>query len=138
LPRADKAGRLGSTRALILSAKALNLSAKALNLSTKALNLSTKALNLGSRATDPGAMAATGIASNELRRAVEEHLDRLRPALIADGGNVELVAVDADGTVQITLQGQCAACPARQATVQIGLEEPLRATIPGVKAVVAV
>ncbi len=83
-------------------------------------------------------MAATGVALDELRRAVEEHLDRLRPALIADGGNVELVAVDADGTVQIALQGQCTTCPAQQATVQIGLEEPLRATIPGVKAVVVV
>ncbi len=82
--------------------------------------------------------ATAGVALDELRRAVEEHLDRLRPALIADGGNVELVSVDADGTVQITLQGQCTTCPAQQATVQIGLEEPLRATIPGVKAVIAV
>ena len=83
-------------------------------------------------------MAATGVPPDDLRRAVEEHLDRLRPALIADGGNVELVAVGADGVVQIALQGQCTTCPAQQATLRIGLEEPLRATIPGVKAVIAV
>lgn len=83
-------------------------------------------------------MATIQSAPDELWRAVEEHLDRLRPALIADGGNVELVAIDADGTVQIALQGQCTTCPAQQATVRVGLEEPLRATIPGVRAVVSI
>ena len=83
-------------------------------------------------------MATTGVLPDDLRRAVEEHLDRLRPALIADGGNVELVAIDADGIVQIALQGQCTTCPAQQATIRFGLEEPLLATIPGIKAVVAV
>ncbi|MGH0038033.1 MAG: NifU family protein [Myxococcota bacterium] len=73
-----------------------------------------------------------------LRDLVEVELDRLRPALVVDGGNVELVSVDADGTVRIALQGACATCPAQHATVRIGLEEPLRRAVPGVAAVVAV
>lgn len=70
--------------------------------------------------------------------AVETVIDQLRPALIADGGNVELVAVDEDGTVRVTLQGQCATCPAQYATLHVGLEEPLRQAVPGVSALVAV
>jgi len=73
-----------------------------------------------------------------LRDAVEAQLDRLRPALIADGGNVELVGVDADGTVRVTFQGYCATCPAQVATLEIGLQTPLMATVPGVTSVVAI
>jgi Fe-S cluster biogenesis protein NfuA len=69
---------------------------------------------------------------------VEVHLDRLRPALIADGGNVELLDVDDEGTVRIVLQGACATCPAQLATLRVGLEEPLRDAVPGVTAVVVV
>lgn len=69
---------------------------------------------------------------------MEVHLDRLRPALIADGGNVELLDVDDEGTVRIVLQGACATCPAQLATLRVGLEEPLRDAVPGVTAVVVV
>ena len=70
--------------------------------------------------------------------AVEAQLDRLRPALVADGGNVELLGVDADGTVRVALQGQCATCPAQIATLRLGIEEPLREAIPAVMGVVAI
>lgn len=73
-----------------------------------------------------------------LREAVEAALDRLRPALLADGGNVELLGVEVDGTVRVALQGSCAACPAQLATVRIGLEEPLRRDVPGVRTLVVV
>lgn len=73
-----------------------------------------------------------------IRDAVEAQLDRLRPALVADGGNVELLGVDADGTVRVTLQGQCATCPAQIATLRLGIEEPLREAIPAVLGVVAI
>ncbi len=73
-----------------------------------------------------------------LQEAVEGILDRLRPALIADGGNVELLGVDSDGTARVSFQGQCATCPAQQATLRIGLEEPLVAAIPGLTGVVAI
>jgi Fe-S cluster biogenesis protein NfuA len=82
-------------------------------------------------------LAAAG-AAHSLRDAVETLLDRLRPALIADGGNVELIGVDSDGTVRITFQGQCATCPAQQATLRLGLEEPLVEAVPGVTSVVAI
>ena len=72
------------------------------------------------------------------REDVELVLDRLRPGLVADGGNVELIAVEADGTVRIAMQGACADCPAQPATLRVGLEEPLRQAIPGVTAVVAI
>jgi Fe-S cluster biogenesis protein NfuA len=76
--------------------------------------------------------------TTSIHEAIEGHLDRLRPALIADGGNVELIGVDPDGTVRVTLQGQCATCPAQQATLRIGLETPLREVVPAVKSVIAV
>jgi Fe-S cluster biogenesis protein NfuA len=72
-----------------------------------------------------------------LLRSVEAALDRIRPALIADGGNVELVDVDEDGTVRIQLQGACATCPAQGATVRYGIEATLRKEVPAVRAVVA-
>jgi Fe-S cluster biogenesis protein NfuA len=69
---------------------------------------------------------------------VELALDRLRPALVADGGDVELVGIDDDGTVRVALLGACANCPAQLATVRVGLEESLTKGVPGVTAVVAV
>jgi Fe-S cluster biogenesis protein NfuA len=75
--------------------------------------------------------------TNALRDRVEIALDGLRPALIADGGNVELLEVADDGTVCIVLQGACASCPAQSATVRFGVEAALRAEIPEITAVVA-
>ena len=75
---------------------------------------------------------------NPLLRPVEEALDRIRPALVVDGGNVELVAIDEDGTVRLALQGACTTCPARNATLQLALEPALRRQVPGVTCVVAV
>ncbi len=74
--------------------------------------------------------------SRNLRDRVEAALDLLRPGLVADGGNVELLDVHEDGTVRVTLQGACATCPAQAATARYGLEEPLRESVPGVTAVV--
>ena len=70
------------------------------------------------------------------RGLVEAWLDRIRPGLVADGGNVELVGVDHDGTVRVVLQGACADCPAQLATLRVGIEEPLKRALPGVQAVV--
>jgi len=73
-----------------------------------------------------------------LRDRVETVLDRLRPALLADGGSVELVDVDDDGTVRVSFEGACAGCPAQLATLRLGLEPVLRAEVPGLGSVVAV
>jgi Fe-S cluster biogenesis protein NfuA len=72
------------------------------------------------------------------REAVESWLDRIRPALVADGGNVELLGVDRDGTVRIVLQGACSECPAQLATLRVGIEEPMRKAFPGVLSVVSI
>ncbi len=74
---------------------------------------------------------------SQLRDRVEGVLDRLRPALVADGGNVELVEVSDDGTVSLLLQGACATCPAQAVTLRDGLEAGLRGEIPEITAVVA-
>lgn len=93
-------------------------------------------LNADSRRADASGMS--GPAPHALFGRVEAALDRLRPALVADGGNVELVAVDDDGTVRIALGGACVACPARLATLRLALDPALRKAVPGVTSVVAI
>ncbi len=83
-------------------------------------------------------MPPEGTSRDSLREAIEGQLDKLRPALIADGGNVELVGLDDDGAVRVTLLGRCATCPAQLATLKFGLEEPLRAAVPGVTGMIAI
>ncbi len=68
---------------------------------------------------------------------VEEVLDRLRPNLVADGGNVELISVN-DGVVKVKLTGACAGCPMSTLTLKMGIERMLKQAIPEIKEVVAV
>lgn len=72
------------------------------------------------------------------REKVEETLDTVRPALQADGGNVELVDVTADGVVSVRLTGACAGCPMSTMTLKMGIERTLRDRVPEVKRVEAV
>ena len=72
------------------------------------------------------------------REVVEAWLDRVRPALVADGGNIELIAIDHDGTVRVEMQGACADCPAQLATLRVGIEEPLKQAIRGIRSVIAI
>jgi Fe-S cluster biogenesis protein NfuA len=72
------------------------------------------------------------------REAVEAWLDRIRPALVADGGNVELISVDPDGTVQLDLQGACATCPAKLATLRVAIEAPLKKALRGIQSVITI
>jgi Fe-S cluster biogenesis protein NfuA len=71
------------------------------------------------------------------RARIRVALDGIRPGLIAEGGNLELVDVADDGTVTIELQGACRRCPAAPATMHYVIERRLR-RIPGVTAVLAV
>jgi Fe-S cluster biogenesis protein NfuA len=73
---------------------------------------------------------------NLFRRRVELALDQLRPALLQDGGNLELIDVSEDGTVRIELQGACVRCPAQAATLRYALEPALRRAVPEVIAIV--
>jgi len=68
---------------------------------------------------------------------VEEVLDKIRPQLMMDGGNVELVEVN-DGTVKVKLTGACGGCPMATITLKMGIEKILKQEIPEIKEVVAV
>jgi Fe-S cluster biogenesis protein NfuA len=70
-----------------------------------------------------------------MREKVEAALDKVRPMLQADGGNVELVDVTEDGIVKVRLQGACAGCPMSQMTLRNGIERVLKQHIPEIKAV---
>lgn len=69
---------------------------------------------------------------------VQEVLDQIRPALQADGGDVELVEVTDDGVVKVALQGACRGCPMSQLTLSNGVERVLKEQIPEVVRVEAV
>jgi Fe-S cluster biogenesis protein NfuA len=62
---------------------------------------------------------------------VETVLDELRPYLMADGGNVELVEVEGP-IVRLRLQGACGSCPSSTMTLRMGIERKLRDTIPDI------
>jgi len=72
-----------------------------------------------------------------MKEKVEAALNKIRPALIADGGNVELVDV-VDGIVKLKLTGACAGCPMSTMTLKNGIERILKAEIAEVKQVVSV
>jgi Fe-S cluster biogenesis protein NfuA len=73
----------------------------------------------------------------EMKEKVEAALDKVRPALRADGGDVELVDVQ-DGIVKVRLTGACGGCPMSQMTLKMGIERHLKKEVPEVKEVVAV
>ena len=69
-----------------------------------------------------------------MKEQVEAVLNKVRPSLQADGGDVELVDV-VDGVVQVRLQGACAGCPMSQMNLKNGIERLLKQEIPEVKSV---
>jgi Fe-S cluster biogenesis protein NfuA len=73
-----------------------------------------------------------------MKERVEEVLNKIRPSLVADGGNVELVDVGDDGIVKVKLVGACAGCPMSQMTLKMGIEKLLKKEIPEVQEVVSV
>lgn len=74
-----------------------------------------------------------------MKEKVEAALDKVRPALQADGGGVELVEVDEEtGIVRLRLTGHCAGCPMSQMTLKNGIERVLKQSVPEVKTVLAV
>lgn len=67
-----------------------------------------------------------------MREDVEGVLDKLRPFLLRDGGDVELVDVE-EGVVKVRLMGACGSCPSSTITLKAGIERALLAEVPGVK-----
>jgi Fe-S cluster biogenesis protein NfuA len=73
-----------------------------------------------------------------MKEKVQEVLELVRPALQADGGDVELVDVSDDGIVSVRLTGACGSCPMSTMTLKMGIERTLRDKLPEVKEVVQV
>jgi Fe-S cluster biogenesis protein NfuA len=72
-----------------------------------------------------------------MRTKVEEVLDRLRPMLMADGGNIELVDVK-DDEVYVHLVGACGMCPSSTMTLKMGVERAMKEALPQIKRVIQV
>lgn len=84
-----------------------------------------------SQATTPDKAAS-------IRERVEEIINMIRPAVQADGGDVELVDVSPTGVVQVRLHGACIGCPSANMTLQMGIKRHLCEKVPEVREVVAV
>ena len=90
--------------------------------------MSNEAVAVAPEASDPRALTIPN---------VERVLDELRPYLMADGGNVEIVEIDGP-VVKVRLQGACGSCPSSTMTLKMGIERKLREAIPEVDEVVQV
>jgi len=77
---------------------------------------------------------AKGGGENGMRENVEKALEKIRPVLRADGGDIELVDV-VDGVVKVKLTGACGGCPMSQMTLKMGVEKVLKQQVPEVKSV---
>ena len=65
-----------------------------------------------------------------MKEQVEKALNIIRPALQADGGDVELVEVSEDGIVSVRLTGACGSCPMSTMTLKMGIERTLKEQLP--------
>jgi len=73
-----------------------------------------------------------------MKEKVETTLERIRPSLQADGGDVKLIEVAPDGVVKVKLTGACAGCAMSLMTLKMGIERALKQEVPEVKEVIGV
>jgi Fe-S cluster biogenesis protein NfuA len=73
-----------------------------------------------------------------MKEKVQAAIDKIRPMLKADGGDVELIDVSDDGIVQVRLQGACSGCPMSKMTLKNGIERIIKQEVPGIKSVESV
>ncbi len=76
--------------------------------------------------------------TNNLNQRILDALDKIRPYLKADGGDIELVNVTPDGIVEVRLTGACSSCPMSQMTLRAGVERAIIREVPGIRRVEAV
>ena len=81
--------------------------------------------------TDPG------VDATDREAAVLEAIDAIRPALQADGGDIELTGIDDAGVVRVNLVGACGTCPVSTMTLKAGVERIIMDRVPGITEVVA-
>ena len=73
-----------------------------------------------------------------MKERVKSVLNKMRPALQADGGDVELVEITPDGVVKVKLMGACSGCMMSQMTLKMGIEKAIKQEVPEVKEVISV
>lgn len=79
------------------------------------------------------------LTENELYAQVDEALELIRPAIQADGGDVDLLRVDADtGTAYVQMVGACVGCSMSEVTLKMGIENAIRSQVPEIYEVEAV
>ena len=83
-------------------------------------------------------MSAESVNRSELSQRIDKALEELRPFLRSDGGDIRVVDVKEDLTVEVELQGACAHCAQAAMTMRAGVEEAVRRAVPEVTKVVAV
>lgn len=76
--------------------------------------------------------------SDSLMDRVGKVIEMIRPAIQADGGDIELVDILDQGVVRIRFHGDCVRCPSSNITLQMGIEANVKARVPEIKSVVAV
>jgi Fe-S cluster biogenesis protein NfuA len=78
------------------------------------------------------------IETNNIKERVIKALERVRPYLQSDGGDIQLVDITDDYIVQVRLQGACHGCPYSMQTLKAGVEQALLKEVPEIKSVVSV
>ncbi len=73
-----------------------------------------------------------------MKERVESALNKMRPSLQADGGDVELVEITSDGVVKVKLTGACKGCMMSQMTLKMGIEKVIKQEVPEIKEVISV
>ena len=83
-------------------------------------------------------VAVLPLQEDRMKEQIEQALDKIRPALQRDGGDIELVDVEENGVVKVRLTGACSGCPMSQMTLKQGVERIVKQLVPEVKAVESV
>ena len=74
----------------------------------------------------------------DLLQRIESALDTMRPFMMADGGNVELIGVDDSMIAQVKLVGSCSSCNMSHMTMKAGVEEAVLKSVPELKGIMAI
>jgi len=77
------------------------------------------------------------MADNSVVERVKKALDRVRPYLQSDGGDIELIEVTPDMSVKVRLKGACHGCPYSMQTLKAGVEQALMKEVPEIKSVIS-
>lgn len=83
-------------------------------------------------------MAEQGSITDAVKEEVAAVINRIRPAIQGDGGDLELVEVCDDGVVKVRMHGACVGCPSASMTLKMGIERTVKENVPQITEVVCV